>query len=321
MWALLASYISAPSRSFKTATSCSRTLGSRKPAKLTMMAANARARSQPRRSCRLRSSPPSNGAASQDDFPSQRQLARHLSRHSCPVATLRDLPAGEQLPPMVAALARGRAAGQIPYKTDLTNGTTWSRDQHGASLDPTRKLHYRPMAALFHFWVPTAARLRRDELALTLCQWAGMTVEPAWSNGKCRCGQDLDPWRPRARVPLVVWAWDYFCYAASVPWSPGPCLPTVFVIKRIVLSKLRPHIHAGSRDRGRRLEFPIQTSQFMRRDCERDYPQECGSLRGRNDRQSGGSDLKGRVQGRAMSPSRGGGFARTLRREENRGAQ
>ena len=101
---------------------------------------------------------PSNGAASQDDFPSQRQLA-----------------------------------GQIPYKTDLTNGTTWRRDQHGASLDPTRILHYRPMAALFHLWVPTAAHLRRDELALTLCQWAGMTVEPARTNGKCRSGQELDP--------------------------------------------------------------------------------------------------------------------------------
>ena len=49
------------------------------------------------------------------------------------------------------------------------------------------------MAALFRLWVPTAARLRRDELALTLCRWAGMTVEPARINGKCTCGQDLDP--------------------------------------------------------------------------------------------------------------------------------
>ena len=79
---------------------------------------------------------------------------------------------------MVAAQARGRAAGQIPYATDLTAGTTWGRDQHGASLDPTRKLHYRPMAALFHLWVPAAARIRRDELALTLCQWAGL-IRPA----------------------------------------------------------------------------------------------------------------------------------------------
>ena len=93
---------------------------------------------------------PSSGTASQDDFPTLRQLARHLSRHSGPVATLRDLPAEEQFPPMVAAQARGRAAGQMPYATGLTAGTTWSRDQHGASLDPTRKLHYRPMAALFH---------------------------------------------------------------------------------------------------------------------------------------------------------------------------
>jgi len=134
---------------------------------------------------------PSNGAASQDDFPTQRQLARHLSRHFGPVATLRDLPAGDQLPPMVAAQARGRAAGQIPYATGLTAGTTWRRDQHGAFLDPTRKLHYRPMAALFHLWVPPAARIRRDELALTLCQWAGMTVEPARTNGKFVVAQRL----------------------------------------------------------------------------------------------------------------------------------
>jgi hypothetical protein len=82
---------------------------------------------------------PSSGAASQDDF-----------AHSGPVATLRDLPAGDQLPPMVAAQARRRSAGQIPYVTGLTAGTTWGRDKHGASLDPTRKLHYHPMAALFH---------------------------------------------------------------------------------------------------------------------------------------------------------------------------
>ena len=41
-----------------------------------------------------------------------------------------------------AAQARGRAAGQIPYATGLTVGTTWGRDQHGPPLDPTRKLHY-----------------------------------------------------------------------------------------------------------------------------------------------------------------------------------
>jgi len=37
---------------------------------------------------------PSNGAAPLDDVSTQRQLALHLSRHSGPVATLRDLPAG-----------------------------------------------------------------------------------------------------------------------------------------------------------------------------------------------------------------------------------
>jgi len=57
----------------------------------------------------------------------------------------------------VAAQARGRAAGQISYATGLTTGTTRGRDQHGASLDPTWKLHFRPMAALFHLWVPAAS--------------------------------------------------------------------------------------------------------------------------------------------------------------------
>ena len=76
---------------------------------------------------------------------------------------------------MVAAQARGRAAGQIPYATDLTAGTTWGRDQHGASLDPTRT----------HF--------RRNELTITFCQWTGMTVDPSRCDGKCICGNDLDP--------------------------------------------------------------------------------------------------------------------------------
>jgi hypothetical protein len=110
------------------------------------------------------------------------------------VASLRDRPVGDQLPPIVEALARGRAAGKTPYKTELATGTTWSRDRNGAPLDPTRQLHYRPMAALFHLWVPTAARLRRDELALTLCQWAGMVVAPARDGGLCPgCKQPLDP--------------------------------------------------------------------------------------------------------------------------------
>jgi hypothetical protein len=173
---------------------------------------------------------PSSGAASQDDFPTQRQLARHLSRHSGPAAALRALPAGDQLPPIVAAQARGRAAVQIPYATGLTAGTTWSRDQHGASLDPTRKLHYRPMAALFHLWVPKAARIRRDELALTLCQWAGMTGEPARTNGRCRCGQDLRPlWSPPAGisaeglVPVVPPDLAGLLHARSgqYPWREG----------------------------------------------------------------------------------------------------
>jgi hypothetical protein len=50
------------------------------------------------------------------------------------------------------------------------------------------------MAALFHLWVPPAARLRRDELAVTLCQWAGMVVAPARDGGLCPgCTQPLDP--------------------------------------------------------------------------------------------------------------------------------
>jgi hypothetical protein len=137
---------------------------------------------------------PSDGAATHDDFPSQRQLARHLARRFGPAASLRDRPVGDHLPPIVEALARGRAAGTTPYKIDPARGTTWSRDRNGAPLDPTRQLHYRPMAALFHLWVPPAARLRRDELAVTLCQWAGMVVAPARDGGLCPgCTQPLDP--------------------------------------------------------------------------------------------------------------------------------
>ena len=169
---------------------------------------------------------PSTGAASQDDFPTQRQLSRHLSRHSGPAASLRNLPAGDQLPPMVAAQARGRAAGQISYATGLTTGTTRGRDQHGASLDPTWKLHFRPMAALFHLWVPAAARIRRDELGTILCQWAGMTVDPARTNGKCHCGQDLDPCGHhlqtcRRRTSFMwahqIWQGFFVSEAASIP--------------------------------------------------------------------------------------------------------
>ena len=35
--------------------------------------------------------------------------------------------------------------------------------------------------------------------------------------------------RPRARVPLVVWAWD-FLYAGLSPRSPGPCSPVFFAL-------------------------------------------------------------------------------------------
>ena len=37
-----------------------------------------------------------------------------------------------------------------------------------------------------------------------------------------------DSRRPRARVPLVVWAWDLVCYPASLLWSPGPRPSPVF---------------------------------------------------------------------------------------------
>jgi hypothetical protein len=129
---------------------------------------------------------------------------------------------------MVEALARGRAAGQTPYKADLTEGSTWNRDRKGAPLDPTRQLHYRPMAALFHLWVPAAARLRRDELALTLCQSAGMTVEPARANGICPgckealdpCGHHLQVCRKRASFMWCHQIWQGF-FTNAVASVPG----------------------------------------------------------------------------------------------------
>ena len=44
---------------------------------------------------------------------------------------------------------------------------------------------------------------------------------PVWARGFCPGSH-----RPRARVPSVVWAWD-FCDAASLLRSPGPCSSTV----------------------------------------------------------------------------------------------
>ena len=44
-----------------------------------------------------------------------------------------------------------------------------------------------------------------------------------WDRGFCPGSR-----RPRARVPLVVWALDFFLFCASLPWSPGPCLSIVF---------------------------------------------------------------------------------------------
>jgi hypothetical protein len=69
-------------------------------------------------------------------------------------------------------------------------------------------------------------RLRRNELALTLCQWAGMTVEPARTSGKCRCWQDLDPCGHHLQVcqhrasflwSHQIWQGFFTNEAASIP--------------------------------------------------------------------------------------------------------
>ena len=46
---------------------------------------------------------------------------------------------------------------------------------------------------------------------------------PVWGWGVCPGSR-----RPRARVPLVVRAWDLVCYPASLLWSPGPRPSPVF---------------------------------------------------------------------------------------------
>ena len=64
-----------------------------------------------------------------------------------------------------------------------------------------------------------------EALGCALCL---LTTPEISSSGPVR-GRGFCPGshRPRARVPSVVWAWD-FCYAASLLRSPGPCSPTVF---------------------------------------------------------------------------------------------
>jgi hypothetical protein len=71
-----------------------------------------------------------------------------------------------------------------------------------------------------------AARIRREELTPTLCQWAGMTVEPARTNGKCQCDQDLDPCGHHLQVcqhrasflcSHQIWQGFFTNEAASIP--------------------------------------------------------------------------------------------------------
>ena len=81
------------------------------------------------------------------------------------------------------------------------------------------------------------ARLRMEAhweaLGCALCLLTTRAISrtgPVWGRGFGPGSR-----RPRARVPLVVWAWDLLlsgfrpvCYAASLLRSPGPCLPAVF---------------------------------------------------------------------------------------------
>ena len=123
----------------------------------------------------------------------QHALTRHLHRVWGPTHLLRGRPAEDQLPHIMASLAQGRAAGSISLMAPSdTPGALWLRDVAGAPPDPLRKIHYRPMAALFSPWVPEAARMRRDELAFLLCQWAGMTAAQARPGAPCLCGSLID---------------------------------------------------------------------------------------------------------------------------------
>ena len=56
--------------------------------------------------------------------------------------------------------------------------------------------------------------------------------------------------RPRARVPLVVWAWDLVCYPASLLWSPGPRPSPVF--RSAICDCLSLNVSISLRERARK---------------------------------------------------------------------
>ena len=66
--------------------------------------------------------------------------------------------------------------------------------------------------------------LRASATRLTGKHWAALYASSLLprSRARARCG-----FGAFARVPLVVWAWDFW-YAVFLPRSPGPCSPTVF---------------------------------------------------------------------------------------------
>ena len=52
---------------------------------------------------------------------------------------------------------------------------------------------------------------------------------PVWGRGLCPGSR-----RPRARVPLVVWAWD-FSYGIFLPRSHGPCSTLFFALRSMTV--------------------------------------------------------------------------------------
>jgi len=87
-----------------------------------------------------------------------------------------------------------------------------------------------------------------EVLGCALCLLTASAIPrtgPVWGWGVCPGSR-----RPRARVPLVVWAWDLVCYPASLLWSPGPRPSPVF--RSAICDCLSLNVSISLRERARK---------------------------------------------------------------------
>ena len=83
----------------------------------------------------------------------------------------------------------------------------------------------------FHTGLVSGVGLEPSYYPASLLWSPGPRPSPVFRSAICDC-LSLNvsiSCRPRARVPLVVWAWD-FLYAGLSPRSPAPCSPVFFAL-------------------------------------------------------------------------------------------